>query len=130
MNKTIFFVGLFVLSSCSSDIEVSNDSQFALSQQIPSASSIQKAQEAANNLFIATSTRSLIEQSLYPYEEAAQLMEGNLNNAVINDIYNLLKEQGYREELADAMYDYYYGKPLEVLVSQYKYNRKRTSSSC
>lgn len=127
MKKSIIFGCLMVLASCSSDVETEVNTPLEGSQQVLSAYSIQKAKEAANNLFSTTATRGMVDQMEYPYDETAREMEENLEYAVTNDIYVLLKEQGYREVLADAMYDYYNGVSLEELVPQYQITESELS---
>lgn len=123
MKKTyLVFCCIFAFFSCSSDVDIKETAPLENSQQTPSTYSIQKAKETANNLFCETITRGLSEQEQddYPYDEAVNELETNLEYAVTNDIYILLKEQGYRESIADAIYDYYNGASLETLVYQYQ----------
>jgi hypothetical protein len=109
-----------VFAACSSDVEMDVNTPLEIPQQTPSAYSIQKAKEAASHLFSITAIRGSSDQMGFPYDEATKEIEKKLEYAVINDVYVLLKEQGYREVLADAMYDYAHGASLEELVFQYQ----------
>ena len=118
--KRILILGLSIaMVSCSSEMEEVKK-PLDVSQQSLSLHSIMKAKETANILFSATATRGLIGQTEYPYDEMANGMEERLERAVVDDVHTMLKEQGYREALADAMYDYCNGVSLEELVPLYQ----------
>lgn len=119
MEKLLGMVLLIIFASCSSNVEMEPASSLEVQQKNPSSVSIQQAKDSAKQLF-TIGTRSYSLQTDYPYEESVGILEEHLHNVVTNDAYTLLKENGYRESLVDAMYDYSNGVSLEELIRKYQ----------
>ena len=119
MKKICLFICLTVLFACSSEIEEKPFKESPVSSI--SSSSILVAQEKAKMLFTPSNQATRATDGLgdYPYEEASEIIDYNMQYAVTNDIYALLIKNGYREELADASYDYYCGTDFARIIEKY-----------